>query len=133
MWCTAQYATGGRFNGIWQAPVAAALLLAGLLLMAVAVVSFVRAHTTVNPLRPGNASHLLTSGVFALSRNPIYLGDLLVLAALVAWLGSAWNLLALPLFVACIQALQIAPEERALQQLFGDTYLNYCARVRRWL
>ena len=92
-----------------------------------------RARTTVNPLRPERAAHLVTSGVFARSRNPIYLGDALILAALALGLGNWLNFLLLPAFVGLIGRFQIAPEERALQRLFGDQYRAYCARVRRWL
>ena len=95
--------------------------------------SLLRARTTLDPQRPGRTTRLLTSGVFARSRNPIYLGDALLLAALAVGLGNALNFLLLPLFVAIIDRLQIAAEERALQRLFGDEYRAYCARVRRWL
>jgi protein-S-isoprenylcysteine O-methyltransferase Ste14 len=98
-----------------------------------AAMTFFAAKTTINPLRPARASTLVTTGVFSLSRNPIYLGDFLVLLALVVWFGNVINLLLLPLFVWFINRFQIAPEERALTGLFGDDYLLYCKNVRRWL
>jgi protein-S-isoprenylcysteine O-methyltransferase Ste14 len=104
----------------------------GLLLMIAAVLALSAARTTVNPLRPSRASKLVTRGIFRVSRNPIYLGDALVLAALALWLGNAANFVLLALFVAYIDRLQILPEERALTTLFGPAYLDYCARVRRW-
>ena len=133
MWLLAGRLPFGQFAFAGQRPLAALVALAGLGLMALAAWTMWRARTTVNPLRPERAAHLVTSGVFARSRNPIYLGDALLLAALAVGLGNALNFLLLPLFVAIIDRLQIAAEERALQRLFGDEYRAYCARVRRWL
>lgn len=111
---------------------AGALLAAGLWLMLAAVWRLGRAGTTVDPFRPERASCLVTDGVFARSRNPVYLGDVLLLAAWAVWLG---NLVALPLpalFVAWMERWQIPAEEAALRARFGPRYAAYRARVRRW-
>lgn len=96
------------------------------------VLSFRLARTTVNPLHPEAASQLVDSGIYRLSRNPMYLGFALTLLGLStlwqSWLGVCWVIA----FVAYLQQFQIKPEERALQQLFGVPYLAYCQRVRRW-
>ena len=107
--------------------------LAGLLLMQAAGTTLLKARTTVNPLLPQRSSRLVCHGVFARSRNPIYLADLLLLCGWLLWLGQPLGLLLPPLFVLWLSGLQIRHEERALQALFGDDYRNYCARVRRWL
>lgn len=133
MWLLAGRLPFGQFAFAGQRPLAALVALAGLGLMALAAWTMWRARTTVNPLRPERAAHLVTSGVFARSRNPIYLGDALILLALALAFGNWLNFLLLPLFVAGIDRGQIAAEERALQRLFGDEYRAYCARVRRWL
>ena len=133
MWAVNRWLELGRVESAFQTPVAIVLLAAGLLLMLVAVASFIAAKTTVNPLRPSRASSLVTTGIFRLSRNPIYLGDLLLLAALAVWLGNIVNLLLLVPFVWYINRFQIIPEERALADRFGASYVAYCARVRRWL
>jgi protein-S-isoprenylcysteine O-methyltransferase Ste14 len=133
MWAANRALPATRFEWTLPAPVAMTLLAAGLLLAAAAIVPFVRARTTINPLTPARASHLITGGVFAYSRNPIYLADALILAAWAAWLGNVVNLLFLWIFFWAIQRWQIIPEERALQQIFGERYAAYCARVRRWL
>lgn len=122
-----------RFEAALRLPVAFGLLATGVVLMVAAVISFIAARTTINPLRPARASHLITSGVFRLSRNPIYLGDLLLLAAYAVWLGNICNILFLLIFFTYIQRFQIAPEEQALTQLFGENYRAYCASVRRWI
>lgn len=133
MWVIHRTLEFGKFESVWLAPIAGILLAAGLLLIVVAAISFAAARTTINPLRPSRASSLVTTGLFAISRNPIYLGDLLILAAVVVWLGNAVNVVFLPGFVWVINRFQILPEERALMNLFGEHYVAYCTRVRRWL
>jgi len=133
MWVIDRSVDAGRITSSVQIPAAVAFLAAGVGLMAAAVASFVTANTTINPLKPSRASRLVTSGVFRLSRNPIYVGDLLVLVAIAVWLGQAANIALLAGFVWYIDRFQIRPEERALSTLFGAEYAAYCARVRRWL
>jgi protein-S-isoprenylcysteine O-methyltransferase Ste14 len=123
----------GRVLWAWRLPLSVLLLCTGLLLMVLAVVHFFKVKTTINPLRPSNASTLVTTGVFSLSRNPIYLGDLLVLIALGVWLGNLFNLGTLALFVVYLNRFQITPEEQALSKLFGAGFSDYCLRVRRWI
>lgn len=133
MWGINRWFDAGRITSSLQAPVAVAFLAGGVVLMAAAVASFVAARTTINPLKPSRTSRLVTGGVFRFSRNPIYLGDLLILAAVAVWLGQIANVALLAVFVGYIDRFQIRPEERALSTLFGTQYAAYCARVRRWL
>ena len=133
MWAVDQKLEPGKFESALLAPSAGILLMVGLLLMFTAVASFVTAKTTINPLRPSRASSLITTGIFSISRNPIYVGDLLLLAALAVWLGNVVNVVFLVLFVWYINRFQIIPEERALTSLFGERYVAYCSKVRRWL
>jgi protein-S-isoprenylcysteine O-methyltransferase Ste14 len=111
---------------------AAFLAAAGLAVDLAALVSFLRARTTVNPLKPQAASALVTGGLYRISRNPMYLGQALLLAGWAVWMGNLLSLLAVPAFVAWIDRLQIAPEERALEAAFGDAFRDWAARVRRW-
>ncbi|MGE5089888.1 MAG: methyltransferase family protein, partial [Candidatus Levyibacteriota bacterium] len=133
MWLIDRAIDGGRIDAAWQGPVAMALLVAGAGVMAMAVASFVARKTTVNPMKPARASRLITGGVFRCSRNPIYVGDLLILAAFAVWLGQPANLALLAGFAWYIDRFQIRPEEKALSARFGAEYAAYCARVRRWL
>ncbi|GAA3534006.1 isoprenylcysteine carboxylmethyltransferase family protein [Zobellella aerophila] len=133
MWVCAQELGGGRFTLVWPDLVIGLLLGSGLLLIGSAAGALLRARTTVNPLRPGNTSTLVVTGVFRWSRNPIYLGDLLLLLAWVLWLGQLANLLLLAGYVGYMNRFQILPEERILAQRFGEAYRAYCAKVRRWL
>jgi protein-S-isoprenylcysteine O-methyltransferase Ste14 len=103
---------------------------------AIAVAAFSRFRkvgTTISPLEPSKASYLVTDGVFRVSRNPMYLGLLLLLIGWAIWLGSASPWLVPPLFVIVLTVAQIIPEERALRQRFGDQYVSYQRRVARWI
>ncbi len=133
MWALARWLDGGRFAFAGQSALAVALLLAAAGLMLAALLAFRRARTTVNPMRPARATRLLTDGVYAWSRNPIYVADLLALVAIAIWLGQAAGFALLPLFVLYLNRFQIEPEEEAPTRLFGDDYRQYCAGVRRWL
>ena len=98
-----------------------------------AMVTFRRARTTMNPIKPEGATVLVTRGIFGVTRNPMYLSLVLYLLAWAAYLSSWPALLLLPLFVLYINRFQIMPEERALSSLFGEAYAAYMGRVRRWL
>ncbi len=133
MWAGAGVFDAWTYTIPLQRLVAVFLTLLAALLMAAAVTAFLRAGTTINPMTPGRTTRLLTSGIYGVSRNPIYLADALLLAALAVWLGNPLNAILLAVFVAYIDWFQIRPEEAALMQRFGDEYSAYCARVRRWL
>lgn len=97
------------------------------------VVAFSRAGTTVNPMKPGSSSALVQSGIYSVTRNPMYLGLLLVLLSWAIYLAHVLTVLFLPAFVWYMNRYQIEPEERALASLFGSEFTAYAARVRRWL
>lgn len=108
-------------------------LLAGGILISVSVLIFIKAKTTIEPTRPGRAATLVVNGFNRISRNPMYLGMLLLLLAWALWLGNLLALLGLPAFVLYINRFQIFPEERFLSVKFGRQYQAYCEKVRRWL
>lgn len=109
------------------------IALAGIATALAGVAVFRRARTTVNPLKPGTTSSLVTSGVYRFTRNPMYLGMAVVLLAWAVFLSSAWSLLGPLVFILYMTRFQIMPEERVLSSMFGAAYLDYRARVRRWL
>jgi protein-S-isoprenylcysteine O-methyltransferase Ste14 len=117
----------------WPSTLAGVVALTGLLAGLLAVLEFKRAKTTVNPIKPQSSSALVVSGIYAVSRNPIYLGLLLVLTGWALWLGNLVALAFLPLFILYLNRFQIQPEERALAALFGSDFQTYCSRVRRWI
>jgi len=113
---------------------------AGWCVMAIALVpiltairQFAQARTTVNPHEPGKASALVTGGVYRWTRNPIYLGLLLLLAGWALRLGSISACLVPPVFALVLTQVQIVPEEQALGARFGAEYDRYCRTVGRWL
>ena len=83
------------------------------------------------PFEPSTV--LVTEGAFRFTRNPMYLGLVLLLAGIAIALGSVGALLPIPVFVWIIQAWFILGEERFLEEIFGEAYLAYKSRVRRWL
>jgi protein-S-isoprenylcysteine O-methyltransferase Ste14 len=109
------------------------LVVLGVFFCAAGVVSFRLAKTTVNPLKPELASALVTSGIYRITRNPMYLGFALLLCAWASFLGSVWAASFIVLYVLFIQRFQIQPEERALQGIFGETFSHYKQDVRTWL
>lgn len=96
-----------------------------------AAVLFRWQQTSAHPY--AEASCLVTRGPYRFTRNPMYLGLLLGLLAVVLWLQSLPALLLAPLFVFVINRCNILPEERRLMARFGDAYRDYLARTRRWL
>ncbi|HYD75073.1 isoprenylcysteine carboxylmethyltransferase family protein [Ramlibacter sp.] len=111
----------------------ALLVVAGLSFDLLGLVAFRSSRTTVNPLAPQRASALVTSGVYRITRNPMYLGMALLLLAWALYLSSWLALLGPIAFVLYITRFQILPEERALRAIFGDEFTRYAAQVRRWL
>lgn len=97
------------------------------------VVSFKKHKTTVNPINTKNVSTLVISGIYRYTRNPMYVGMLMVLLGYLLYLGNPINVLFIALFIWYMTTYQIKPEEVLLASLFGDEYDLYKTNVRRWL
>ncbi len=108
-----------------------ALIFLAVNFMAFAAKEMIRIKTTLSLQTP--ATDLATSGVFAWSRNPIYLGMVLLCAGVAVFTNSLWTLVLTPPFAAVMQKGVIGPEEAYLEKRFGQRYLNYKAKVRRWI
>jgi protein-S-isoprenylcysteine O-methyltransferase Ste14 len=108
-----------------------ALLLAGLALLFSFERAFQRKKTAANPWRPTTA--IATDGPYRLTRNPAYVGMALVYLGIALLSQALWVLLPLPLVLAIIDRGVIAREERYLERKFGQEYLDYKGRVRRWV
>jgi len=98
-----------------------------------ALYQFWKHKTTVNPRKLGETSSLITNGIFAISRNPIYVVDVLLLLAWAIWLGQWINLIWPIVFILYVTRFQIEPEERILKHKFGDAYETYQRKTRRWV
>jgi protein-S-isoprenylcysteine O-methyltransferase Ste14 len=133
MWVVARWFPAARVDIFASGIVAAALALFGVALAAAGVIEFRRAQTTNNPMDPSSTSTLVTCGVYRFTRNPMYLGFVLVLLAWAAFLSNAATLLVIVGFALYLTRFQIMPEERALERAFGADFRAYRAVVRRWL
>ena len=111
----------------------AIFLFFGLLVFFIAVASFKRYKTTVNPLQPSKATHLVISGIFRFTRNPMYLGMALVLLSLSFKFNLLGGLIVTVFFIMFITKFQIIPEEEAMLSLFQDEFEIYKENTRRWI
>jgi protein-S-isoprenylcysteine O-methyltransferase Ste14 len=116
--------------GAWGAVVGPGLVGLGALVMAAAALQMVQARTTVIPRR--NPSSLVTGGLFAWSRNPIYLADAVILLGAILWLDVALGLPLVASFISLIQARFIRDEEARLTEAFGPEFDLWASRTRRW-
>ena len=109
------------------------LLIFGLIIFISAVGSFRKQKTTVNPLKPKQASSLVTSGIFRFSRNPMYLGMLIILLSISFKFNLLGGIIISLSFFIFITKFQILPEEEAMNELFGDKFTQYSNTTRRWI
>jgi len=133
MFGVARCTPGLSFTLAGSPAIALALVVLGGAVAFAGVIAFREKRTTVNPLTPGASSLVVSSGVYRVSRNPMYLGFLLALAGWAVYLSNAGAAMLLPVFVAYMTQFQIKPEERALLAKFGPGFAQYLSRVRRWL
>jgi protein-S-isoprenylcysteine O-methyltransferase Ste14 len=117
----------------WHHVLGATVFAVGVLFILAAGATFRAQRTTVNPTKPDATSSLVISGVYRLSRNPMYVGALFALGGWAVFLSHPLPFLFLPFFFAYMNRFQIAPEERVLSSKFGADYETYKKAVRRWL
>lgn len=103
----------------------------GVLLALLAVYEMRRQRTTFVPHK--EAAHLVQSGIFSRSRNPIYLGDVLILAGLVLYFDAVLSLVLVPLLLFVLEKRFVVPEENRLRQKFRADFARYCQKTRRWI
>jgi len=133
MWIVSIYGDHFGFNFKYNNEFALFCLTAGTVIIGLSIVTFNMAETTITPLRPAKVSNLVKTGIYQYTRNPMYLGLLLILFSIGCYLQNLASMFVLPIFVWFISQYQIMPEEEALQKVFGDDYKNYQYRVRRWI
>ena len=133
MWWVAGQCPFADFALPFRKLLAIFLFLLGGALGGTGVLAFLRRRTTIHPHRPGHASALVTTGLYRFSRNPMYLGLLLMLTGWALLLANGIAVVFLPAFVAVMNRLQIIPEERILRDKFCGEYDIYARTVRRWL
>jgi len=120
-----------QFNVGYLLPILVGLL--GVVFLCLAVLDFRKHKTTVNPLQPSKTTSLVTTGVYSISRNPMYVGMALLTLSFAVSLGTLSAFFAPVLFVVYITKFQIQPEELALNTIFGEEWATYQKTTRRWL
>jgi protein-S-isoprenylcysteine O-methyltransferase Ste14 len=140
LYYVAGLAGGMAINGVAAVPLdgrpataaAGAVLAAlGVVLAFAGVAAVIRHRTTIVPHHP--VATLVTGGAYRLSRNPMYTGLAITYLGLALLFGSWWPLALCPLVIIAVRQLAVRPEEQYLMQRFGQTYIDYQSRVRRWL
>lgn len=119
------------FGPVWADLLGGLLVGAGVVLMALAVFEMRRYRTTVVPHL--EADTLVTTGIFSRTRNPIYLGDSLVLAGLILYWDAVLALPLVPIFIWVIERRFVVPEETRLRRKFLAEFARYTQQTRRWL
>lgn len=131
-WAQGSYAPLGLSLAHPLTPVLARILIwAGIALIALAAFAFWRARTTIIPHH--TPSHLVTTGIFSLTRNPIYLADALILTGFILHFDAVVSLLLVPCFIWFITTRFIHAEEARIKEAFAQDYARYAQRVRRWI
>ena len=133
MWWLASYEPIIDVGRSLKLGIALVFLLLGVIFSFSGVLTFRKAKTTVNPHKPHQTSTLVNTGIYQVTRNPMYVGLAFVLCGWAIYLNSPVSLLGVIGYVLYIHGFQILPEERALIKLFGQEYEAYKSRVRRWL
>ncbi|WP_122075277.1 isoprenylcysteine carboxylmethyltransferase family protein [Pseudophaeobacter sp. EL27] len=130
-WCQAQYLPMGLgFGPVWADLLGGLLVGGGLVLMALAVTEMRRQKTTVMPHE--TPSKLVQSGIFTRSRNPIYLGDVMVLAGLILYFDAVLALPLIPVLTWILEKRFIIGEENRMRRVFRADWVRYEQKVRRW-
>ena len=117
----------------WRSTFALIFYIVGSAIVLAGVLTFRRMKTTVNPLTPEATTTMVTSGIYRFTRNPMYLGFLLILVGWAIDLSDLLTFACLPLFVWYMNRFQILPEERALGTKFSEAFILYKRSVRRWI
>ena len=109
------------------------MIISGFIIILSSIILFKKYKTTITPLNPSNSTKLITVGIYKFSRNPMYLGLLLVLLGISFMINIIGGFLLIPLFILYLNLFQIIPEENAMVDLFKDEFLDYKKNVRRWI
>lgn len=133
MWIVSSLLPETKYRPSWGTITTLMLFCAGILFVFLGAYEFKKAKTSLDPRAPNQSSKLVTSGVYRLSRNPIYIGFFSILLAWFFYLSQNHLFVFPVLFVFYMNRFQISPEERFLDQLVGEQYAAYKKQVRRWL
>ena len=133
MWLVSKYSLNTNFNLNGINILALVFLIIAIIMIVLSINKFKKNRTTISPLKPNKTSSLITSGIYNYTRNPMYLGLLLMLISTALFIKNFISFLIIPLFVIFINKNQILPEEQILENIFGEEYRNYTKKVKRWI
>tara|TARA_Y100001980_G_C14440930_1_gene227055 strand:+ start:200 stop:649 length:450 start_codon:yes stop_codon:yes gene_type:complete len=109
------------------------ILIIGLIVIVSPVVDFIKSKTTVNPVKFKNVNRLVTTGIYRYSRNPMYLGMILIIISTTVYYLNFLSVFSPLIFYIWINKFQINREEIFLEEKFGSEYLKYKSKTRRWI
>ncbi|MFK7966428.1 MAG: isoprenylcysteine carboxylmethyltransferase family protein [Burkholderiaceae bacterium] len=133
MWIGSKVLPDFQFSIAGSGFIAIGIAVIGSVIALLGVMAFRSADTTVDPRAPDQSSSLVVHGIYQRTRNPMYVGILLILCAWGLFLGSILSFAMIPVFVVYMNRYQIIPEERYMRANFGEEYAQYVSRVRRWI
>ncbi|MBH76545.1 MAG: hypothetical protein CMP68_05360 [Flavobacteriales bacterium] len=107
-------------------------LVSGFIIILISFQTFKEEKTTINPIKIEKASSLVTYGIFKYSRNPMYLGMVLILISVAIKFNFYGGILIVVFFIYFMTYFQIIPEEKTMLKLFGEDFINYRNKTRRW-
>ena len=117
----------------WNIYISGFFLFWGLIVIAFAVFKFAKTKTTVDPTKPSKTSSLVISGIYRITRNPMYLGMLFLIISFTFYKLSLIGAIVIPSFIFYINKYQIEPEEYEMRKKFGENFEDYCKKVDRWI
>ena len=109
------------------------ILIIGLIVIVSPVVDFIKSKTTINPVKFKNVNRLVTTGIYRYSRNPMYLGMILIIISTTVYYLNFLSVFSPLIFYIWINKFQINREEIFLEEKFGSEYLKYKSKTRRWI
>jgi len=133
MWIIAFVTPSLFYSFPFQKTVAMILLFIGGVFGVSSILTFVFFRTTINSVEVDAVSSLVSSGVYSITRNPMYLALLFVLLGWACILSNILAMIVIPMYVLYVTYFQIIPEEIALESKYGDKFTQYKTKVRRWL
>jgi len=125
------YIDDSLFHSTFIKGIGILFLVVAFFFLASSLTRFFKTKNTVVLIKP--ASSLQTSGIYGISRNPMYVGLGFIYLGITCFIGNWWNIILLPLLIGIIQGYVIRNEEKYLERAFGDSFREYKKRVRRWL
>ena len=117
----------------FQSIISIFILSIGILILLNPVLKFKKSKTTINPIKFKKVNKLVTSGIYKYSRNPMYLGLLMIVISSSIFYLNIYSILTPLFFYLWINRFQIKREEVFLTEKFGEDYLSYKKKTRRWI